>query len=451
MTRFVTTFIAFGLTLVAIAQDAPYPVFESDKAPHSELAQRRKTLMATMDPGSIGVFFTNPEQVRNNDVDFMFRADSDFLYLTGFEEPESALILVPGGVVLGGKRVEEILFCNVSTQMSITWLGYRMGPSNAMKLLGVQEAQSNKEFASVFADVVRLVAPKSVYSTNVPPSGDMQGAFTSWKASSVTPAKSAEQTLSRMREIKSPFEIRMMQLAVDASVAGHIEVLKSIKPGMREYQMGGLVKYVFEQYGCEYPGYPPIVGSGPNSTILHYNTNRRMMNAGEIVCMDAAGEYHGYSADVTRSFPVNGKFSVEQRAIYEIVLAATDAGIALCEPGATRNSVTQAVNAVLVEGLVRLGLIADAKGLGTYYMHGWGHGIGLDVHDPWPTSTFAPGMMFTVEPGIYIKEGSPCDKKWWNIGIRIEDDILITQSGNVNMSISAPRTIDDIERMMGKG
>jgi Xaa-Pro aminopeptidase len=237
---------------------------------------------------------------------------------------------------------------------------------------------------------------------------------------------------------------------VNASVKGHIEAMKATKPDMWEYQVSALVKYVFEVNGCEFYGYPPIVGSGPNSTILHYNTNRRQMKAGEIICMDTAGEYRGYSADVTRSFPVSGRFSPEQKAIYEVVLAATDAGIAACKVGASRNSVTQVINRTLSDGLIRLGVIQNASQLGQYYMHGWGHGIGLDVHDPWPTGTFQPGMTFTVEPGIYIKEGSPCDRKWWNIGIRIEDDILITPNGPENLSAHCPRTVEEVERTMAQ-
>jgi Xaa-Pro aminopeptidase len=444
----------FGLCLAAlsVAQTSDYPVFEQ-KLPASEYKARRTKLMQQMGQGSVGVFFTNPEQVRNNDVDFQFRGDSDFLYLTGFEEPDAALILIPGGMVLDGRRVEEILFCNVSDQMSITWLGYRMGPANAMKLLGIGHAEQNTRFQAVLEQVVR--GATKLYTLQHPQalggqSQRMQGAFNSWRQGSGLQTQSAEGMLSAMREIKSAEEIKVLRHAVDASVKAHIEAMKATKAGMREYEVAAIVEYIFKVNGCEYTGYPPIVGSGPNSTILHYNTNRKLMQAGEIICMDTAGEYRGYSADITRSFPVSGKFSPEQKAIYEVVLAATDAGIAACKPGASRETVTAAIDRVLVDGLTRLGVITDAGQLGRYYMHGWGHGIGLDVHDPWPSGTFKAGMAFTVEPGIYIKEGSPCDKKWWNIGIRIEDDILITATGYENMSISAPRTVVEIERMMAQ-
>lgn len=453
MRRLLTSALSLFLCLTVFAQDAPYPVFETDKTPPAELAARRRAVASKMEPGSIGVFFTNPEQVRNNDVDYLFRADSDFLYLTGFEEPDAALLLVPGGFDLDGQRVTEVLFCNVTTPRSLTWLGYRMGPGNAMRILGIQSVKPNDVFDTVLESAIKQTNARTVHTTStIENPGRERGRMLAGykRLTSDAKSQSLEPTLAGMREIKSSFEIGLIKKATDASVAGHIAALKAIKPGMREYEIGSLVSYTFARNGCEADGYPPIVGSGPNSTILHYNTNRRLMNAGEIVCMDAAGEYHGYSADVTRSFPVSGKFSPEQKAIYEIVLAACDAGIAECKPGASRNAVTQAINKVLAEGLTRLGIISDANGLRNYYMHGWGHGIGLDVHDPWPSSAFVPGMTFTVEPGIYIKEGSPCDKKWWNIGIRIEDDILITANGHENLSAKAPRTIAEVEATMAK-
>jgi len=453
MHRPLMSFFGLILAVAAAAQSADFPVFEPGKYLPNEYKARRQKLMEQMGPGSIGVFFTNPEMVRNNDVDFQFRADSDFLYLTGFDEPDAALILIPGGVRLDGKTVTEVLFCNVADRMSLTWLGYRMGPQNAMKLLGVGHAESNRAFQSTLERVTSLASATKLFTTETlytrgGTMAQMQTAFNTWRQSSGLQNQSAEGQLSRMREIKSAAEISLLKHAINASVKAHVEAMKATKPEMWEYQVSALVKYVFEVNGCEYAGYPPIVGAGANSTILHYNSNRKQMKAGEIICMDTAGEYRGYSADITRSFPVSGKFSPEQRAIYEIVLAATDAGIAACKPGASRGAVTAAINSAIGEGLVRLGIISAPNQIGQYFMHGWGHGIGLDVHDPWPTGTFQPGMMFTVEPGIYIKEGSPCDPKWWNIGVRIEDNILITETGMENLSASCPRTVAEVERTM---
>ncbi|MCH7945231.1 MAG: aminopeptidase P N-terminal domain-containing protein, partial [Armatimonadetes bacterium] len=332
------THVALGVLMLVLTgspqeQSASYPVFETDKISADEHAARREALKRHMGPKSIGVFFTNAVHTRNNDVDFMFRADSNFLYLTGFEEPDAALILVPDGVTLGGKEVTEILFVNQPTNWSRTWIGYRMGSENAETILKLERSLGNSEFGKVLREVAKLSGATKLF-TNEPKSAAggqmarMASAFTGWRdGASLSVGRSWSSFLARAREIKSPAELRLLKKSVDISVAAHIEAMKSARPGMREYEIGALVKYIFGKNGCEYPGYPPIVGSGPNSTILHYNANRRIMNAGEIICLDTAGEYHGYTADITRSFPVSGKFSPEQKAIYEIVLKACDAGI----------------------------------------------------------------------------------------------------------------------------
>lgn len=438
----------------ALAQTSinDYPVDENDKTPPSELKARRNQVKGMMGPGSLGVFFTNPVRNRNNDMDFQFRGDSNFLYLTGFEEPSSALLLVPDGVTVDGRRTTEILFTNEPNLQSITWLGYRMGPANAERLLGIEMALPNKRFAEVVAEAMKAAPTVSVAPIPEGPVGVLGTMIAALNQSrdALKPAEGVKlgPVLTQMRGIKSAYEIQMLRKVCDISARAHLQAMKTIKPGMREWEIGALMQYCFAREGCEFYGYPPICGSGPNSTILHYMANRRLMNRGEIYCMDSAGEYHGYSADVTRTFPVSGKFSTEQRAIYKVVFDAQELGISLCKPGAKVSDIGKAISAKLAEGMIRLGIIKEAKELGQYYMHGFGHGIGLDVHDPMP-GTLVPGVALTVEPGIYIKSGSPCDPKYWNIGVRIEDDILVTEKGPENMSSAAPRRIEEIEKVMG--
>ena len=450
--RTLSSLLAFWVATAAFAQ-FDYPVYETDKLPAAEHAQRREAIRQKMAANSIGFFFTNETMVRNNDVDFLFRGDSNFLYLTGFEEPDAVLVIAPTPFEVGGKQVKEALFTNVADQGSITWLGYRMGPENAMKLLGLEQALPNRQFAAALPKMLENRAV--IYVSNQPEGGrdtlnNMSRAVsTALTEAKINPSKDAGRWLSTMRQIKSPAEIALLKKASEISAIAHTEAMKAVKPGMREYEIGALVEYIFKKNGCEFVGYPPIVGAGENSTILHYQSLRKQMKAGEIICMDAAGEYHGYSSDVTRSFPVSGKFSPEQKAIYEVVLRAQDAGIAKCRPGATVGQVGAACSDELAKGLMALGIIKSANELGRYYMHGFGHGIGLDVHDPMP-GTLAPGACLTVEPGIYIKAGSPCDQKWWNIGVRIEDAILITDGAPMNMSVAAPRTVADIERTMAR-
>jgi Xaa-Pro aminopeptidase len=438
---------------MAVAQHdlTHYPVDELDKTPPAELKARREKIKQALGPGSIGVFFTTPTRNRNNDVDFQFRGDSNFLYLTGFEEPDSVLILAPDGILANGRMTTEVIFVNEANQMSITWLGYRMGSANVPRLLGIETAMPNTSFASVLDGAIKSGVK---VSTSRMPDGpvdtlkQMMDAFAA-RMDVVKPQAGAniQRTLTAMRGIKSPWEIELMKKVCEISARAHIEAMKAMKPDIREYEIASLVGYHYGKNGCEYVGYPSICGSGPNSTILHYNTNRRLMKSGEVFLIDSAGEYHNYTSDITRSYPVNGKFTPEQRAIYEIVYAGQEVGINLCKSGSTMGQIENGIRAEMAARMIKLGIISKPDELGMYYMHGFGHGLGLDVHDPVP-NTLAPGAILTVEPGIYIKEGSPCDKKWWNIGIRIEDDILVTEKGPVNLSIAAPRTWQEVEKTM---
>jgi Xaa-Pro aminopeptidase len=251
--------------------------------------------------------------------------------------------------------------------------------------------------------------------------------------------------------VKSPAELRLLQKAIDATVMAHVEAMKSCQPEMYEYELQAVIEYCFTRNGAAYQGFPTIVGSGPNSCILHYEADRRKMENGDVVVMDIGAEYEGYSADITRTIPVNGTFSPAQREIYEIVLKAQQESIKEFKPGAMPQAPSQKAYDIIAEGLMRLGIIKDKAEARTYYMHGLSHHIGLDVHDPGPYgSPYEPGMILTDEPGIYIPAGSPCDKKYWNIGVRIEDDVLITPEGNTVVTAGAPKTIQEIESLMKK-
>ena len=431
-----------------------YPVFETDKLPPSLYRARRERIEGELGPNGAVVVFTNPERNRNNDCDFRFRPDSNFWYLTGFEEPDSALVLAPGGIELDGHRVKEVLLVNVSDKSSETWLGYRMGPENAMRLLGFELALPNTRFGDVLTALKRQDVSLARGLVPPDPSGPMQRwgvLLNQAKASMKSSDANIGLALARMRVKKSPEEIALMRHAATASVDGHIQAMRTAKPGMREYEIQALVEYVFGREGCESVAYNSIVGSGPNSTILHYEADRRRMESGDIVCMDVAGEYHGYAADVTRSYPVNGHFSPEQLAIYNIVREAQAAGIRECRDGKPFGAADSAARKIVSDGLVRLGIISDPSKSDEYFMHGTSHYVGLDVHDSQGDSTLHDGYVLTVEPGIYIKAGSPCDRKWWNIGIRIEDDVLVTKGEPDVLSAGAPRDPRAIEGLMRRG
>ena len=452
MRRWLPLFVGFSLTALCTAQQVSYPVFESDKLSPAFRAERRASVKRAMGPNSIGVFFTNPERNRNNDCDFRFRADSNFLYMTGFEEPDSALILAPDGITIDGKKVTEALFVNVSDKFSETWLGYRMGPKDGRTLLQIETVLPNSRFKEVLNALDKTA---SIFSASLPegPTGTLKTMiddYREWvKTLPEKPKSGAGRILAKLRSVKQPEEIALIKKAAEISAKGHVATMLRCHPGAREYNLQATMEYTFANEGCESVGYNSIVGSGPNSTILHYEEDRRLIQNGDFLCVDCAGEFHGYSADVTRSYPANGKFSPAQKAIYELVYNAQEAGIKACRAGASFNAAHQAAFKVISDGLIKLGIIKQSREVGQYFMHGTSHGLGLDVHDPGVT-TLVPGVVMTVEPGIYIKAGSPCDPKFWNIGVRIEDDILVTEGDPVNLSKGAPRRWQDIEKLMKK-
>ena len=258
------------------------------------------------------------------------------------------------------------------------------------------------------------------------------------------------EALDDLRAVKTPEELALLRRAVRISAVGQREVLKLLRPEMGEMEVQGLHEYVYRRYGAEFQGYPSIVGGGANACILHYETDDRQHLDNDLVLMDCGAEYHGYSADVTRTVPPSGTFSSAQRQIYELVLAAQDAGFAACRPGAEFNAPNKATQDVVASGLIKLGIIRKKDEMRRYYPHGASHYLGLDVHDRGSYGPLQAGNVITIEPGIYIPAGSPCDPKWWNIGVRIEDDALITATGYENLSAEAPRTPADIERLMAE-
>ena len=254
--------------------------------------------------------------------------------------------------------------------------------------------------------------------------------------------------MASLREKKQPEELSLLKKAIQISAQGQIEVMKAIHPEMTEREVQGIHQLVYKKYGAAHEGYPSIVGAGHNACVLHYITNDKTDLKNQLILMDLGAEYQGYTADVTRTIPVSGKFSPEQKALYEIVYDAQNAGIDAAQKGASFRAIGNAANKVVEKGLLSLGLIDKPEDYRRYLPHGISHHIGLDVHDPGLYETLDTDMVITVEPGIYVPKGSPCDPKWWDIGIRIEDDILITDEGPVNLSAAAPRSWEKIEKLM---
>ncbi len=263
-------------------------------------------------------------------------------------------------------------------------------------------------------------------------------------------AATLDAILVQLRMLKTSEELAVMQRAIDITAAAQVEAMRSIEPGMHEYEVEGVIEYVFRKNGAQYPGFPSIVASGENATILHYTTNRRQMEAGDMVVMDIGAEYHGYSADITRTVPVSGTFSAEQRAIYELVLEAQQTGIEAVKVGDPYGAPHEAASNVIAEGLVDLGIMATREELRRFFMHGTSHYLGMSVHDVGDRGPLQPGTVITVEPGIYIRPSPDVDERWWNIGVRIEDDVLVTERDPLVMSAAAPRTVSEIEGVMAE-
>ncbi len=254
--------------------------------------------------------------------------------------------------------------------------------------------------------------------------------------------------MASLRQIKTPEELVLMRKAIDITCEAQKELMRTLNASMSEFQAQALVEFVFMKNGAKGPGFPSIVGAGENSCILHYTTNRKPLAANEMMVVDIGAEYHGYTADVSRTMPISGKYSPEQKAIYQLVQKAQQAGIEVCKPGVHFRDPHKVATEIISKGLIDLGIIKEEKEVRKYFMHGTSHYLGLDVHDPGTYEMLEENMVITVEPGIYIAEGSDCDPKWWNIGVRIEDDILITATGYENLSACVPRNIDEIEKLM---
>ncbi|MCB0712550.1 MAG: aminopeptidase P N-terminal domain-containing protein [Ignavibacteriae bacterium] len=436
-----------------------FDVYDGDNFPRTEYANRRKQTLEKLKSGE-GMLLRSAEvRNRSNDVDYEFRQRNNLLYLTGVTETQSALLLLPDGVEIDGKRIQEVLFVAERNPTHEIWEGIRMGPEVAAQVTGITTVlpydKLAKRLEDLFPTLNKLYYDSWTIESIVDPV--VEGEF-NWPAIVRSILEESEldleiedagTILNGMRAIKSEREIAMMQKAIDISAEGHREAMRMAKPGMFEYEFEASMEYAFRRLGAEDPGYPSIIGSGPNTCILHYNTNRRKSLDGELVLMDCGAEYHGYSADITRTFPVNGKFTPEQRAIYNLVLEAQTEAIKECKVGVQFWDPHKKAGQIISSGLVKLGIMKEGDDVRKYFMHGTSHFLGMDVHDVGDDYTLQPGMVLTVEPGIYIPEGSKCDPKWWNIGVRIEDDVLVTKSGSVNLSAGLERTADEIERLVG--
>lgn len=463
-------FLLSFLSLTGFAQLADLPEDFLTKEFHKE---RRTKLREKLPPNSVGVFFANPIRNRANDVEYIYHQDPDFYYLTGYKEPNAVLFIFKDKqTAANGTAYDEIIFVQPRNERAEQWTGRRLGDAGVKDRLGLEQAFNNSEFKKYNVDFKKfdqiLFFDFENDVRNEPrDSADLYDIIENFKAKVNYPTKENALSINRepaknnlntkdlegimngLRGIKTKEELEMVRKAVRISCAGQIEVMKAMKPGMSEREIQGIHEYVFKKYQAEDLGYPSIVGAGHNGCILHYIDNYKpSISTKELILMDLGAEYRGYTADITRTIPVNGKFSPEQKAIYELVLKAQEEAMKICKPGTTFAQLTEATRTAVNKGLKDLGIIQNETESRRYYPHGCCHHIGLDVHDRGDYDQLRENMVITIEPGIYIPENAKCDPKWWGIAVRIEDDYLITKDGNEHLSASAPRKVDEIEAMM---
>src|SRR5258708_3214541 len=468
MKAFFTLIIVACLSIPCFSQEQDLPTDFLNKTFYKD---RRDKLREKLPANSVAVFFANPVRNRANDVDFVYHQDPNFYYFTGYKEPDAVLLVFKDmQTAANSTQYNEIIFVQPRDERAEMWTGRRLGATGVKEKLGFDLSFENKEFKkynvdfSKFASILFYDCKNDVRDTY--DSSDLYDLIAQFKAKVKYPEKNTAtlavepqknnldlkglgKIMNSLRGIKTKEEMDMIRKAVRISCAAQVEVMKAIKPGMSEREIEGIHQYVFKKYQAEDMGYPSIVGAGHNGCILHYEENYKpSISNKELILMDLGAEYHGYTADITRTIPVNGKFSPEQKLIYELVLKAQEEGMKVCKAGLPLKNVDKAGRDAINKGLKELGIIQNETDKHMYYPHGCCHHVGLDVHDRGTYEDLQEGMVITIEPGIYIPENSPCDKKWWGIGVRIEDDYLVTKDGYEHLSISAPRTVKDIEAMI---
>ena len=428
-----------------------------------EFARRRTQLMRLMASDSIAILPAAPPRQRNNDVEYNFRQDSDFYYLTGFNEPEAVAVLIPGREV-----AEYILFVRERNREREIWDGKRAGPAGAVEEFGADDAFPITDIDEILPGLMEKCT-RVYYTMGVSQEFDQRvvgwvNTLRSQVRRGAHPPQefvALDHVLHDMRLFKSRGEVSLMRRSGEIAAGAHVRAMQFCRPGRMEYEVMAELLHEFNRHGADI-SYHPIVGGGPNSCVLHYRDNSARLNDGDLLLVDAGCEFGYYASDITRTYPVNGRFTSEQRAVYEVVLEAQQAAIAKVKPGNHWNEPHDAAVRAITQGLSRIGLLrgslASLIRTGAYrkfFMHRTGHWLGMDVHDvgdykvgdEW--RVFEPGMVLTVEPGIYIPAGTRgVPRRFWNVGVRIEDDVAVTRTGCEVLTNGVPKTPDEIEALM---
>ena len=456
-TLFPVYLLAQDSTVVKVTESKP-SLDLSKGLPVSFHAGKRDSLRSLLPDRSMAVIFSGEEKVRSNDVFYPFHQDPNFFYLTGLNEPDALLLLFKEPLSLADDTVTEILFLPGKSVEYEKWNGKRLGTYGAVSELKIQKALVNKDFADFdidfqYFDEIFYTLPDGTFDDRPGDRGDGASMLKHFffKTNNLADRLNNNRLgtiLSGMRQFKSKEEIALLQKAIDITCLAQNELMKTIDTSFTENEAEAVIEYVFRKSGSEFPGFPSIVGGGKNSCTLHYTSNNEDLSSGDLLVVDIGAEYRNYTADVTRTIPVSGFYTDEQKSIYQLVLKAQREAIDECKVGKKFWDPNEVAKKVIQKGLKELDITKKSHEAKKYFMHGTSHYLGLDVHDIGTYESLKPGNVITVEPGIYIPEGSDCDPKWWNIGIRIEDDILITKDGPVILSDCVPVEIEEIELLM---
>ncbi|MDQ6620647.1 MAG: aminopeptidase P N-terminal domain-containing protein [Pseudomonadota bacterium] len=435
---------------------------------HQLYRDRRDALLAQMrghSDGGLALLPTATEVARNRDSLFPYRHDSYFYYLSGFPEPEAVIALQ---ATAEGTR--HILFCREKNEEREIWDGFRYGPDAAREIFGFDEAFPIEHLGAMLpglaSDAPALYTPLGLYEPWDRKITEVLNKVRELDRTGVSAPRQiveVRQLLDAMRLVKDPHEIAIMRRAAQISAEAHRRAMRETRPQWFEYQVEAELAHEFLKGGAQSVAYPSIVASGPNACVLHYRDNNRAVQDGELLLIDAGCEYQGYASDITRTFPVNGRFSAAQKAVYEVVLEAQLACIEAVAPGRDFHDYHRVAERVLAQGFIDLNLcrgsldeVLDSGAYKQFYMHRAGHWLGMDVHDAGSyqvkgaSPTLVPGMVLTVEPGAYIRRGEHVPEEFWDIGIRIEDDVVVTERGCENLTASAPKTVAEVEAACGR-
>ena len=460
--KLTATVVLFCLSFSNLsAQDDDLP---KDYLSKEFFSGRRAALRDIMPDNSVFVVFAYPTRTFSNDVDYLYHQNPDMYYFSGYKEPHSVLFIFKNEQVdETGNKYAELLFVQKRNAQAEQWTGKRLGTEGAKEKLGIKMSFNGEDFKkfnidfSKFDKIIFDRFPTDV-PTNTRDNASLSALIQQFKEKANIPddiskdkrldTRSYRELTGKLREVKTDEEMGLLRKAIEISCMAHNEAMKAMRPDLSELELQGIQEYVHKKYGAEEVGYGSIVGAGENGCTLHYEENTKQKIGNNMVLMDVGAEYHGYTADVTRTVPVSGKFSTEEKLIYNLVYDAQEAAFAMLKNGADWGAVGQKASDVIAEGLVKLGIIKNKAEVYKYYPHGLSHHIGLDVHDRGYSRTLKKGMVITIEPGIYIPSNSDCDKKWWGIAVRIEDDALITENSYELLSAFSPRKAEDVEKMV---